>query len=244
MYKNEFSTPELFLSAANCDIHGQMSMAQLETRLIVTATLHANQLNIGYADLVAHRAAWVLSRMSIEVERMPGINSTYRVVTWIESFQRYLSERNFAVIDCADGSVMAYARSVWAMIDIDTRRPVQAVAPVVEYGTRECPIPKMPRMGSLSAEANVLPVNLVYSDFDFNGHVNSARYLEHIIDSLGVECMRRSQVKRLDISYLHEVTPEDVGRTVLTLEEPEANTVDAAISVGKTLCCRARLLLN
>jgi acyl-ACP thioesterase len=50
---------------------------------------------------------------------------------------------------------------------------------------------------------------VVYSDIDFNDHVNSMKYLEWMVDTLmadpaGGETFRTGGAVRMDINYLHE----------------------------------------
>ena len=63
-----------FLTAGECDAEGRMPLTLLTSRIIESATCHANSLGIGYADLIKLDLAWVLSRVSIEIDDLPGIN--------------------------------------------------------------------------------------------------------------------------------------------------------------------------
>lgn len=227
------------LSAALCDAHGQMSMASLETRLIVAATRHADALGIGYRELMADRNVWVLSRMSIEMERMPAILDTFVIETWVESFSRHISYRNFAVLD-GEGRPMGYARSLWTCISLDTRRP-STLAPLdCAAEGRECPIASIPRLTAVGEPVETSEVTFSYSDIDFNRHVNSARYVERLADALGMEWHDRHRIVRLDIAYLHETHYGDKAHIDIARSEDDTR-LDADITVGDTAVCRARL---
>ena len=43
-----------------------------------------------------------------------------------------------------------------------------------------------------------------YSDVDVNGHINSVKYIEHILDMWTVEWYKTHRLKRLDIAYVAE----------------------------------------
>ena len=45
---------------------------------------------------------------------------------------------------------------------------------------------------------------VVYSDIDFNRHVNTMRYIEMMLDMLPVELLTLDAPMRLDIHFLHE----------------------------------------
>ena len=43
-----------------------------------------------------------------------------------------------------------------------------------------------------------------YSDIDINGHVNSIKYIEHILDLFPMETFKDKQVKRFEMAYVAE----------------------------------------
>jgi acyl-ACP thioesterase len=51
----------------------------------------------------------------------------------------------------------------------------------------------------------------LYSDIDYNGHVNNVRYIQWIQDSIDPAVLEQARQARLDINYLGEVKP---GETV------------------------------
>jgi acyl-ACP thioesterase len=53
------------------------------------------------------------------------------------------------------------------------------------------------------------PYLVAYSDIDFNGHVNSMKYLEWMIDTLPAGVTASMGALRLDINYLHEARQGD-----------------------------------
>ena len=43
-----------------------------------------------------------------------------------------------------------------------------------------------------------------YSDIDINGHVNSIRYIEHILDLFPIEMYRERRIRRFEMAYVAE----------------------------------------
>ena len=70
---------------------------------------------------------WVLSRLAIEMEEMPKAYDKFFVETWVDSALKSFTSRNFKVIG-ETGHVYGYGKSVWAMIDLDTRQPADILA--------------------------------------------------------------------------------------------------------------------
>ena len=67
---------------------------------------------------------WVLSRLCIEMEDMPEQYSHFTMETWVESAMKYFTKRNFCLTDDSTGKVYGYGRSIWALIDLTTRQPL------------------------------------------------------------------------------------------------------------------------
>ena len=135
-------THRYFLTAGKCDASQHMPLSLIARHVIEVATEHANAWGAGYANLIAHNEAWVLSRLTIEMIRYPGINEGYELTTWVEGFNRHYSERNVEIKD-GNGEIIGYVRSIWFSINITTRQPadlsrLQVIAENV--GDRPCPI--------------------------------------------------------------------------------------------------------
>lgn len=47
---------------------------------------------------------------------------SFSIQTWVENVYRLFTDRNFAILD-HEGNAVGYARSVWAMISMETRKP-------------------------------------------------------------------------------------------------------------------------
>lgn len=199
-------TEHYFLTAGECDAQSVMPLTLLAQRIIEIATQHANRMGIGYANLKALGIAWVLSRLTTHMDRMPAINEPYSITTWIEGINRLYSDRCFR-IDDANGNPLGWARSVWAAIDVHNR----AAADLSRLDTRnlicdstQCPLPKTRKHPPVEQPAVDHPYMFKYMDLDFNGHVNSVRYIEHILNCWPRQQYDRWRIRDFAINYYHE----------------------------------------
>lgn len=222
-----FST-DYFLTAGECNARGEMPLTLMAERIIEIATNHANHLGIGYANLFPKGAGWVLSRMSIEMTKTPVINDRYSISTWIESWTRLFSERCMRFYD-SDGNTIGWARTIWAAIDFNTRRPVD----LTEFGSKKliaenmtCPIPRIKKHGPVAA-TEVENLTFKYMDLDFNRHVNAVRYIEHILNLWPLSHYDQYHFDKFEITYLHECL---AGQTV-ELAIDRTDVTDAAIDI-------------
>lgn len=109
------------MTAAGASAQGTLPLATLVADVIQVATDHANALGVGYSRLIQDGNSWVLSRLTIEIDRLPRIHEDYSLTTWIEGFNRHFSERNFEIR--ASGATIGHVRTVWVAINISSRRP-------------------------------------------------------------------------------------------------------------------------
>lgn len=236
--RREYSL-DYFLSAAECNAQQEISLPLLAQRCIDISTAHANHINVGYSRMLEDNAAWVLSRITIEVDRMPHINEHIRLTTWIETVNRHFSERIVEISD-SDGNAIGYARLVWVGINIVTRRPVD-LTPLfgaLEPSDRRCPIARMGRLTVLGQPDHITMYNFRFSDIDFNRHVNSTRYIEFMLDQWGVAFFDVNRVKRFEIAYIAEAHYDDI---VEVRRSGDAEVQDFEIARDGAVCTRARI---
>ncbi len=167
----------------------------------------ADMLGFGVSDLNTGNASWVLSRMAVELRRLPTRGEDMDIYTWVSDYGRLFTTRNMTLADEA-GEQIGAAVTLWAMIDLDTRRPLD-LSPLSNRATslvdREPPIERPRKVGSFECTSEQRYA-VVYSDIDFNGHVNSMKYLEWMVDTLPAEALASLDALRFDINYLHEAT--------------------------------------
>jgi hypothetical protein len=70
----------------------------------------------------------------------------------------------------------------------------------------------------------------LYSDIDFYGHANNARYIQWIQDVTDMEALTKASQIRLDINYLSEVLP---GETVELWAAPIKDAVPAGTEISE-----------
>ncbi len=189
------------------DFTGHLTLSVLGNEMLNCADAHSESRGFGITELNENHYTWVLSRMVIEMKRMPRQYERYQILTWVENVYRLFTDRNFEVIS-EDGEVLGYARSIWAMIDVETRKPADLLTlhngQINDYiCDRPCPIDRPGRV-KVHAEQTVRELQTRYSDIDINGHVNSVKYIEHILDLFPLDTFRHKQVKRFEIAYIAE----------------------------------------
>ena len=202
--ENKIGTYSFVAEPFHVDFTGRLTMGVLGNHLLNCAGFHATERGFGIATLNESNYTWVLSRLAIELEEMPLQYESFSVQTWIENVYRLFTDRNFAILN-KEGKPIGYARSIWAMISMDTRKPADLLSlhngSIVDYiCQKECPIEKP---GRIKVNQKELAGEVVtkYSDIDINGHVNSIRYIEHILDLFPLEIFREKRIRRFEMAY-------------------------------------------
>ena len=198
----------------HCDFSKRLFMGHLGNHMLNAADFHATERGFGMDYLNPIHKTWVLSRLAIEMDEMPLQYTKFYVETWIESAMKYFTNRNFRVVG-EDGKIYGYGRSVWAMIDTDTRQPTDLLSVhdglIKQYVATDkaCPIDKPSRAIVPQDAPLVNSFKALYSDVDINGHVNSIKYIEHVLDLFDIAYYRTHRLQRLEIAYVAEAHEGD-----------------------------------
>lgn len=193
----------------HCDFSHRLFMGHLGNHLLNAADFHSTDRDFGMTYLNPIHKTWVLSRLAVEMDEMPMQYTKFNVETWVESAMKYFTNRNFRVVG-EDGKVYGYGRSVWAMIDTETRQPQDILeihdGEIVNWieTEKECPIEKSSRVKMSDKAVLVREIDTYYNDVDVNGHVNSIKYIEHILDLFSIDFYRENRIKRFEIAYVAE----------------------------------------
>lgn len=208
---------EFMAEPFHCDFSNRLFMGHLGNHLLNAADFHSNDRGFGMNYLNTIKKTWVLSRLAIEMEEMPLSYTRFHVETWVESAMRFFTNRNFCVYsDEAEGKkIYGYGRSVWAMIDTETRQPVDLLAvndgDILSYveKEKECPIAKSSRVKMTDSAQLVRTIDTFYNDVDINGHINSVKYIEHVLDLWPISWYQQHKIHRLEVAYVAEAHAGD-----------------------------------
>ena len=199
----------------HCDFSHHLFMGHLGNHMLNAADFHSRDRGFGMDFLNSIKKTWVLSRLAIEMDEMPCQYDKFYVETWVESAMRYFTQRNFRVVSEDGAKVYGYGRSIWAMIDTETRQPTNifdidngAIVNWVEKN-KENPMSKLTRVQMDDKTELVRTIDTFYNDVDINGHINSVKYIEHVLDLFPIDWYKEHPLKRFDIAYVAEAHQGD-----------------------------------
>ena len=204
---NKVGTYSFIAEPFHVDFTGKLTMGVLGNHLLNCAGEHASERGFGMATLNENHYTWVLSRLAVEMFDFPKQYESFRIQTWVENVYRLFTDRNFAILG-KDGKPVGYARSIWAMISMEDRKPADLLTlhgnGISDYiAAEECPIDKPGRVKVTEKEPAGEYV-AKYTDIDVNGHVNSIKYIEHILNLFTMDFYREHTIQRFEIAYVAE----------------------------------------
>ncbi|MDR1809506.1 MAG: acyl-[acyl-carrier-protein] thioesterase [Prevotella sp.] len=224
------------------DFRGKATLPMLGGFMLQAATKHAEERGFGYSSMTGKKRVWVLSRMAIEIFEYPKNDTEIKIRTWVRDVNKVFTERCFS-LENHDGKNIGYARSVWASIDMETRRPTNVLElyGLSDYATADepCPIESMKKIPPIK-EADLAGSFVVkYSDIDINKHLNSMKYIEHFIDLFDFDLFGEKDIRRFEINYISEahynstidLLKKEEQENVFILEMKEGEAVVSASRV-------------
>lgn len=213
----------------------------LENYLLNAAGISADEQGFGYHYLLKQNKAWVIVRFAMDMKFLPTIDDVIDIETWVSGASHMLSPRSFLIYLVKDNGkqLIGQATSVWTVIDLQTREMVNVFDQDV-FANREyrSGIERVSTKHLRPLHDNytmAIEHEVVYSDIDYNGHCNSCKYLEMMLNALpNVPNYQRKHV-HLEINYQKESHLNEI-LTIKYLVQENEYIFDVVNSKGETIC--------
>ena len=212
------------------DSQGEITLTAILDYFQDCSTFHSEDLGLGIGYLMEQQVAWVLSAWQIEVKRYPKLGEKVVVGTWPYDFKGFFGYRNFTM-ESEAGELLAYANSVWVLLDLKKARPTRILPEMaeayklspklpVEWDSRKISLPES------MEKKEAFPVHKYH--IDTNQHVNNGKYVsmaqEYLPQGFKIGKMRAEYRKAA--VYGDMICP-------FVVQEPGKVTVNLADKEGK-----------
>ncbi|MDR3072526.1 MAG: acyl-ACP thioesterase [Clostridiales Family XIII bacterium] len=206
IYKQTFRVTD-----RDIDFRKELSLSALSCYLQDIAGTHAENLGAGSTLLNEKGMAWILMRLRIDIVRMPTMYETFTLETWPQQ-PSVQHERDFLLRDTY-GKVLARAASIWIIMDYEKREIVKDAQ--LSYAKMEPIEERAIKEGAGKVKPSGNPVyagerKISYSYIDFNMHLNNTRYMDLIMDSLGIDFIEQHKIDQIEINFVNEVRGGDI----------------------------------
>lgn len=224
------------------DASRKLRLFNLENYLLEVAGITADAMGIGISTLRPMGLTWILTRMSIEMQELPSHCEKLYFETWIESNSHMLNTRDFRIYAGEEKRLIGWCKSIWAVLDLNKREIVNIFDNPMFDNCIDGEVLEMSRvrMTTIPEPTGIVPHKVVYSDIDYNGHCNSCKYLEAMIDAYLPDYSNKNI--RLDIHYQKEAMLGEEIRTHYLVTEEGVQYMQKN-SLGET-SCSAKIILT
>ena len=156
-----------------------------------------------------HSLAFLLSKTKIALYAPLYAHEEIRVETFTAESRAFGFNRYYRIL--RGDEVIAAADTTWALIDLNSRQLCKADA--FDFGFEHEPaldigLPPRFRVPHTDELELLGERRIVYSDLDYNMHMNNTRYADMLCDFMPLEDIPK--IKGMSLSYLHEAAFGDV----------------------------------
>lgn len=217
------------------------------TRLLVymqeTSNPHMSSCGLSLDSLRDERGlAFILSKISLAIYRPLYAFEEIDVQTWTCPSRGFSFNRCFRILRGND--IIAEAHSVWALVDINNKKFCRVEDAGYDFEDEEPLSLELPSRFRLPEGCELSELGkrkIVYSDLDYNMHMNNTKYPDMLCDYMPIGEI--GKVKGMVLSYLHEAAfgdtlsvfgcEKDGVRYFRTISEAGNVCLEAQVVVGE-----------
>ncbi len=198
------------INFTQCAPNGYLKYTDLCNLLQLTAAAHSETGGISFTDMQEFDQAWVLSRMRVEIKKLPKSGDKVTVKTWINSLENSRSVR--ALEMHLNGEKIIGSETFWAVFNTKKRRPEALALPFehfVLYPEKRATIEGFSKINLNHEKEIVFEKKVFLSDLDIVNHVNNVKYLEWCMDLVDADLILNQKLERFEMNFLKELSLKD-----------------------------------
>jgi len=193
-----------------CDAFSRWRLDAMFLNMQEVGETHAKALGFGYDAMLARGYFFALTRIHVSVFKAPVAGQIITHTTWPGVSNRFFCPR-FHEFRAEDGTLLAAAGSLWAILDMEKRTivsPLKVDLAFPDNSDLTPPITLPTRMPVMLEDARHMERTPVYSEFDVNRHVNNTKYIAWLCDALGRKTLSEAYIGDLICGYEKEIREE------------------------------------
>ena len=217
IYEQEFE-----LSFLNCYPNGLLKYTDLCNFIQVVAGNHADLGGISYSDMQTQNQAWVVSRMRLEIAKLPKWRDKVVVKTWIKTLENSRSIR--CIEFYLNDEKIIGCETFWVVINTKTRKPDILALPHNHFEKIDSNATNSPtdKINTNEEFKKVGTKKVLFSDLDVVNHANNVKYLEWCLDYENPKNLLLSKVKAFDMNFMRELNLNDEAIIAKSSNENES----------------------
>lgn len=172
---------------------------------------HENSLGIDISAKNEYGLVFVFFEYNLKIKRYPNYKEKITVKAHIHTIQKFYASRSFAILG-EDGEQIGEATSLAVMVDVEKRKLAKVPDDYYEkHGIdKEIKIkPTRLKFEKLENATVEKEIEIRFSDFDSNGHINNTKYFEWSLDAIPEEIIKTYKLEEIKIKFIKEIINED-----------------------------------
>lgn len=163
---------------------------------------HADSLGVGYDFCLSRGIGWVGANYHLKIDRLPQWRESFTLSTWASGKTAVSGIREFKAV-VASGETLFYASSQWALIGLETMRPVSVAKNLTDYvlHTERVIDTTFPAVPLPERDDAAVEFAVRCDDIDINDHVNNAVYPIWALDGLPRDYVQEHDIAEMEIAF-------------------------------------------
>ncbi|MBO5884149.1 MAG: hypothetical protein J6Q78_07060 [Clostridia bacterium] len=192
------------------DAFRRVRPTQLLVYMQETSNRHIKSLGCSLDELRDQKKlAFILSKIRLAIYEPLYMGEDISVETWTYETHGIGTGRFYRILK--DEKTVAEADTTWALVDIEHGGLVHVDSCGYPFEHEEVPTVEIPNRMKVPKEGSFEEIDkrrIVYSDLDYNMHMNNTKYADMLMDYIPIE--ETGRVKGFLLSYLREASYGDV----------------------------------
>ena len=188
------------------DLNDRISIKSILNIFQDVASIHAEEIGVGYLAMLDKNLYWILSRIKIDIIKQPQINQTVIVETWPHEKGRIDFDRDIKILS-EDGEILIIGTSKWCVIDT-INRTLQRSDNVNYIGEYCLDINYNERFGKLNVPSldseEKFVYSVLFSDLDHNKHMNNTNYANLVLGAIDDKIFSHFEINFINECLLND----------------------------------------
>lgn len=166
---------------------------------------HAEEIGVGFNDMIAKKYLWVLTRVRFKIISAPKRYQTVVIKTWPLEPNRLNYRREYCIED-TDGNRLVIGSSDWVVLHCEERKLLSVpdlYSFTNDFHNEVMFEEKAKKLRDFENNSEPYIINAGFSDLDVNDHVNNTKYANYVIDAVNPQ--KEDVIDAFQIDYRKEV---------------------------------------
>lgn len=227
------------------DARFQLRLSGLFRYFQEAAAAHAALAGQPMREMRERGRAWIIHKFAIEVTDYPAFGAQAEVQSWSRGARDFKAFRDFTV--AVEGKSAAVAASIWVNLDVTANRVCRVTEAELAPYTQELERALEFDLERWRPDGKFVPtfelgISTRPCDFDANGHMNNAVYIDLLETALARHGHGAGRISRLLVQFDRGVPPDQESVSV-SLQDAAREQILFKLSAGDTLFARGECTL-